>query len=577
MISLRIKLVAYFVVLSLLPLAAAYWGFSSAAQSRDTGRADSVLRVATRATLAALEEETAAAHTRADALARSSVLQNALVRGDEAEIAAAVRNHPVHVVLPGGHTIGTREPGIESRIRVTQGGRTLGWVVAAVPFDRALAARLRTRAGLDSEGRVGLIDGSRTLGTKLPAAVLGVQPSVPTSVQVDGARWRVILTRVPGHPALGVAVLTPRAAVNAARSFAFGKLATGVAASLLLIALAAYAESAAITRTLRRYISAANAIAHGRFGDRVPARSRDELGRLGTALNEMAEQLELQRARLRTITERFGEALRSTHDPDQLFRVTVETAVETTGAHGGVIVRDGQETARVGDLTGDAQIDLPLDAGEVHLGVLRLVGAGFSQRELDTAASLAAHAAVALQNARLYEIVEEQARVDSLTGLPNRRACEAALEDELARAWRGESAFAFVLVDVDDFKAVNDTRGHLAGDRVLREFAARLRRSVRDVDFAGRWGGEEFALILPGTDAAGATLLVERVRAELKASVIALGDGSAVALTASFGIAAHPDETSTTMLVRAADAALYEAKRTGKDRVAVASPLAPAA
>ncbi len=577
MFSLRIKLVAYFVVLSLLPLAAAYWGFSSAAQARDTGRADSVLRVATRATLAALEEETAAAHAQAAAVAASRELQNALVDGDEARIAAALRARRVHVVLPGGRTLGARRRGIESRIRVTLGGRTLGWVAATVPFDGALAARLRKRAGLGREGRVALVDGSHTLGARLPAAVLGVQPGVPASVELDGAQWRVILMRVPGHPALGVAVLTPRASVSAARSFAVSKLATGVAASLLLIALVAYAESAAITRTLRRYIRAANAIAHGRFGDRVPARSRDELGRLGTALNEMAEQLELQRARLRTITERFGEALRSTHDPDQLFRVTVETAVETTGARGGVIVRDGAETARVGDLTGDAEIDLPLDAGEVHLGTLRLVGEDFSQRELDTAASLAAHAAVALQNARLYEIVEEQARVDSLTGLPNRRECEAALEDELARACRSGGAFAFVLVDVDDFKAVNDTHGHLAGDRVLREFAARLRGGLRDVDFAGRWGGEEFALILPGADAAGATLLVERVRTELKASAIALGDGSTVALTASFGIAAHPGETSTTMLVRAADAALYEAKRMGKDRVAVASPLAPAA
>src|SRR5215204_2027340 len=149
-----------------------------------------------------------------------------------------------------------------------------------------------------------------------------------------------------------------------------------------------------------------------------------------------------------------------------------------------------------------------------------LFGDDLTDEDKITLASLAAHAVVALDNARLHRIVERQALVDELTGLPNRRQCEDRLANELARVDRFGGPLAVVVADLDWFKDVNDRYGHPAGDTVLREFAILLGETVRDVDLAGRWGGEEFILILPGTDLEGGAELAERVRVALAGRIV---------------------------------------------------------
>ena len=114
---------------------------------------------------------------------------------------------------------------------------------------------------------------------------------------------------------------------------------------------------------------------------------------------------------------------------------------------------------------------------------------------------------------------------------------------------------------------MNDRFGHLTGDNVLRDFGAVLRSTVRDVDLASRWGGEEFVLVLPGTDAEGGIHLAERVREQLRVRAILALDGTPIDMTASFGVASSAGRTSPEELLARADAALYEAKRAGKDRV----------
>ena len=188
-----------------------------------------------------------------------------------------------------------------------------------------------------------------------------------------------------------------------------------------------------------------------------------------------------------------------------------------------------------------------------------------------TAASLAGQAVIAFEAARLHRIVSSQALVDGLTGLANRRSCEETLHAELARAERFDSPLAVVVADLDDFKEVNDRYGHQAGDVVLRELAVLLRESLRDIDLAARWGGEEFLLVLPGTDLEGAAYVAERVRRALEERVALSGEGDPISVTASFGVAAYPQARSIPALFAAADGALYEAKRTGKNRVAVSS------
>jgi two-component system cell cycle response regulator len=164
-------------------------------------------------------------------------------------------------------------------------------------------------------------------------------------------------------------------------------------------------------------------------------------------------------------------------------------------------------------------------------------------------------------------MVERQALVDALTGLANRRNLEEALRAELARSARYGDPLAVVLADLDNFKAVNDRYGHAAGDEVLKEFAAALRETVRESDHAGRWGGEEFALILTNTDSDGGARLAERARAAIEARAVELPNGELLRVTASFGVAAFPGEREADRLLAAADAALYAAKGAGKNRV----------
>ena len=131
-----------------------------------------------------------------------------------------------------------------------------------------------------------------------------------------------------------------------------------------------------------------------------------------------------------------------------------------------------------------------------------------------------------------------------------------------------------VLVDIDDFKRINDRWGHPTGDEVLKAFAQRLQESVREIDLAGRWGGEEFALLLPGTDLEGGRQLAERIRELVRDQRLTAPDGMPIGVSASFGVASFPLAPGQNQLVAAADAALYEAKRSGKDRVVVSVPSA---
>lgn len=150
---------------------------------------------------------------------------------------------------------------------------------------------------------------------------------------------------------------------------------------------------------------------------------------------------------------------------------------------------------------------------------------------------------------------KEQALTDPLTGLLNRRALEMALEREAARVERGEKPFCLVLMDLDDFKQLNDTQGHQEGDRVLKEVAQYLVAHVRQGDLVGRWGGEEFAVILPRTEGKEAVQVADRLREGLKT----------LGITASFGVAVYGGDPRD--LFQRADRALYQAKGSGKNQV----------
>jgi diguanylate cyclase (GGDEF)-like protein len=172
---------------------------------------------------------------------------------------------------------------------------------------------------------------------------------------------------------------------------------------------------------------------------------------------------------------------------------------------------------------------------------------------------------------RVASQMEEMATRDGLTGCWNRSTTDALLAHELQRAHRAGMPVAFVLLDLDHFKQVNDRHGHRTGDAVLRAFADAVRRRLRASDVFGRTGGEEFGLVLPDTDVAGARWLVEAVRREVEALQLADDHGAPVLVTVSAGVAVADASSrlSGDRLYGQADQSLYEAKRAGRNRVEV--------
>src|ERR671934_2150744 len=580
--SFKVKLVAYFLLLSLLPLAAAFWGFSTVAARSETRRVDARLSAGLRAALATYEDELVAADSAAAALARSPQFQRALMRRDRAALRRLLRGRPHLSVEAGTFRIGTADPTAATRqVAVVGPTGARGAVIASVPLDNSLVIRLEGRSGLDSDEHVVLIEDRRIVAG--PVGALGervdVLPDKTHTLTLGGTRVRTLVAEtLSEQPSATLGVISPQTRIDAANRSAMQRLLLGLVACLLLVAAVAYIEGRAIVRTIRILVDASRAIARGDLKKRVPVQGRDEFALLGRTFNEMAAQLqtrldelEQQRGRLRDVIARFGEALGATHDVDQLMRVIVEAAIEATSATGGVIVATGGELVQAGEPgKGADKIEGPLTAGETNFGSLLLFADEFEDEDRMTAVSLASHAVVALDNARLHRIVERQALVDGLTGLPNRRQCEETLASELARLERFGGALALVVADLDWFKDINDRHGHPSGDAVLREFAALLQESVRDVDLAGRWGGEEFLLILPGTDLGGGAHVAERIRVALAGRIVLSADGTPIPVTASFGVAGTPPATTAAELFSAADAALYEAKRNGKNRVETA-------
>jgi diguanylate cyclase (GGDEF)-like protein len=569
--------VAYFVLLSLVPLAATYWGFSTVAGAGESRQVTLRQEAGLRAALALYAEQADRAQARAEQLARSGQLQRALERRDRGALRRIVASRPsLYVEGAGGLQAGT-VPHLAALfpVDVIAGAHRLGEVVATIPLDAGLVGRLRQDAAFDSGDVLVLLQGSRILASmpRLTGRV-AVPAGRSATVSVGGTRYRAFAAPgLPRVPAARLAVLTRKAVIDAAGARTRNRLLGGLLACLALVGFVAYLQGRAIVRHLGRFAAAAHGIARGSLQERVPVRGRDEFAELGAALNEMAAQLEArlaeleaERGHVREALSRFGEALSATHDAEHLLSIVAATAAEATAARGSRIALPDGTMVASGDADWEGErLIIPLTASGERFGTLELAGDSFSKEQRMNAASLAAHAVVALENARLHDMVERQALVDGLTGLANRRAASDALHAEAARAERLETPLSVVLADLDGFKEVNDEHGHAVGDAVLRAFAEVLRETLRESDLAGRWGGEEFLLLLPGAEKEGAAQLAERVRIRLAARRIPSVPGLRV--TASFGVAEYAGEANTEQLVAAADDALYRAKRGGKDRV----------
>lgn len=191
----------------------------------------------------------------------------------------------------------------------------------------------------------------------------------------------------------------------------------------------------------------------------------------------------------------------------------------------------------------------------------------FEQIGVEPFAAFTQLATVAIEQADLKLRLQQMATLDAISGLLNRHALLNAIEREYALARRNGSCLSFLLMDLDRFKLLNDNYGHAVGDAMLAGIGAILKRSLRGYDWVGRWGGEEFLALLPGTEETEALRVADRIRRAVEDHAVSYNDQT-LRTTISIGVATYPrDGEGTEFLLRAADAALYEAKKTGRNRV----------
>ena len=490
-------------------------------------------------------------------------------------------------------------------------GRVVGSLKVSTTSADELVRKLRRLVDLD----VVVVDQGQVVGGTLADLAPNDVPR-RGEAEFGGNRYRVTTFTAPSFEAGRVAVRL--LADQRGTAAAVTKDSMFVALLLLAFLMAAFGFALWASRTLQaqiqRLLEAAKRLGGGEFAIQVPTEGNDEFAALGSEFNAMARQLEArleelqtERARLQHAVRRVGESFAKGLDRDGLLRIVVSTAVDGIGADAGratvrengdagpllerastgelsqfrnalhaveAAVLDAREPAEtsVGSLHALAHPLQPTDGDDTVLGVISVArnSRPFNDGERELFNYLASQAAVSIENVDLHETVQRQAVTDELTGLFNHRRFQEVIDMEVERSRRFGTGLGLIMFDIDNFKLVNDTYGHLQGDLVLREVARVLRDSAREIDEPARYGGEEMAVALPQTDLEGAYQFAERLRKRIEELDISLLDGDGhISVTASFGAAALPEsaDADKDALVAAADQALYRAKRMGKNRV----------
>jgi diguanylate cyclase (GGDEF)-like protein len=627
--SFRRRLTVFFVLLVIVPMASVAFVLFGLIDDSEDGRADARLASGQQVAVVLFDEARARAEAALGPVGADRRLAGALQRDDlagarrRARALLAERGLTRLALVRDGRAVldvgSDRAVAVAAREIVGSDGTSFGELQVSVQPARAYALRVRELIGLD----VAVVRRGAPLAVTLPAARGATLPA-GGDAELGGAPYRVgsFPARDLGDQRVRVTLLALQELPGQRGRERRGFTVVVLLGFFVLAVTCALAVSRSLQQQVAALLHGARRLGAGDLSARVPTRGGDEFAALGEEFNRMAGQLEarledlrLERERVQHSVRRLGQALASNLDRRALLEIVVQTAVEGVGASAGrAIVRPvgaghPAEQLCVGSVDGldavmrgvedEALVSLEpraLSVGEVSAmahplresdGRQRVVGvvcvgrAGrrFSPAEEELFNYLAAQAGVSMENVELHETAARESVTDELTGLSNRRRFDDALREESERARRFGHPVGLVLLDIDDFKLVNDTHGHQQGDVVLREVARVLGASCREIDEVARYGGEELAVVLPETELEGAHNLAERVRQGVGALRVELPSGGEIQVTVSCGVAALPESADGEHdLFAAADAALYEAKRAGKDltvrarRMAAAGP-----
>ena len=482
-----------------------------------------------------------------------------------------------------------------------------------------------------SDGRVELavVVDERAVAATEPIDRPATVPLAEGRFEVDvGGRGIAEAERI--GPDTALVAWVPTSPIRALADRLLGSLVVLLVLSLLAFAVLAYLLAKLMTRPLQQLASGAQALTEGRFDHRLLVKAKGEIGELATAFNEMASrlsetiaELSTSRAQLQLAVQQVAKAFRSTHNMEQILEALLDTAVQAVGADAGVLWRFSptrrdlypairrnvaEEPARVpvgrglvglaaergtalteepGEQDPDVShpdhpvaLAVPYHSQDRVQGVIVLLRedpqAPFGRQDLNTAQFLAQQASVAIENVALHQEARRLSLSDGLTGVWNRRFLQMQFRQVLAASVRFNRPFSVLMLDLDEFKSVNDTHGHQRGDATLIEFTKRVSSTLREVDTVARYGGEEFVCLLPETDYDGAFTTAEKIRDAIKSEPFGEPGEEPFVVTVSIGIASYPIHgRSFSALIEAADQALYRAKQEGRDRVVVAGDLPP--
>ncbi len=624
--SFRARMRLFFFLVVLLPTIAVALVMFHLIAASEQGQLDARLGARQGAVVRLADEEPRRAAELAGGIVRDPAVAAALRSDDQAALKRALDPALTHGarrirVSKGGHLLadaGNPDAVLPARVAATEQGSTL----AVVEVSTALAGEFAAAARRVTGEEVVIRRGESTLAATDPKLASLTFKDVPATIRARGRDYRTstFSARDFAGAQLQVTTLEPVSDTEAAITRGRWVALLIILGFVLLALVAGSIVSRSLQRQIERFLEAARAIGRGDFSATVPVRGRDEFAQLGNEFNAMSVQLQehiddlrRERVRLARSLRRLGEAFASNLDRAALLQILVETAIDTLGADGGR-ARIEQEpgagytvvasVGRLGESWGAVDeaeaavlerntliaverddgnaVGFPLRAGAGEVDPLRVSGlicvwraaSPFNGSERELFEYLASQAAVSVENVGQHELAVREAVTDALTGLANRRHFDERLEHEAERARSLGSELALVMLDIDDFKRVNDTYGHQTGDEVLRGVAEVLRSTSRDPDTPGRIGGEELAVVLPGAGLDGAEDFAERVRGRIAALSFNPEDpatGGPFSITASLGVAGGRGAgVDAQDLVAAADAALYQAKRAGKNRSVVA-------